>query len=119
MEELIPILRDLLQNEINITYDESKLLIQLKVTTEFEGKLAEPKEIIAMLQMFGGLREDVSMEIIIDNQLRQISLKFNSNDEYDKIKVIMEKIWDKTIDIFTNVVRGNFRVINDVPEIDE
>jgi len=119
MEELYPILKDMLKESIEIKVDKPNLTIYLIIKNRSKGNLAEPKEIIIMLKMFGGLREDIPIDINIDNKMHQIALKFQDETDFNKIQEIMETIWENTINMLIQVTNGNFNIINDIPDVDE
>lgn len=119
MEELYPILKDMLKESIEIKIDKPNLTIYLTLKNQIKGKIAEPKEIIIMLKMFGGLREDIPMDINIDNEMQQIALKFQDEADFNKIQDIMETIWENTVNLLIQVTKGNFNIINDIPDVDD
>ncbi|MFX0025500.1 MAG: hypothetical protein ACFE8M_03735 [Candidatus Hermodarchaeota archaeon] len=119
MEELYPVLKDMLKKSIEIKIDKPNLTIYLIIKNQIKGNVAEPKEIIIMLKMFGGLREDIPMEININNEIQQIGLKFQDETDFNKIQNIMETIWEDTVNLLIEVTKGNFNIINDIPDVDD
>ncbi|MFX0020119.1 MAG: hypothetical protein ACFFAF_15465 [Candidatus Hermodarchaeota archaeon] len=119
MEELYPILKNMLKKSIDIKIDKPNLTIYLTLKNQIKGKIAEPKEIIIMLKMFGGLREDIPMDITIDNEIQQITLKFQDKTDFNKIQDIMETLWENTVNMLIQVTKGNFKIINDIPDVDD
>jgi preprotein translocase subunit SecA len=69
--------------------------------------------------MFGGLREEVPLDIEIDKENRKINLKFENMENFEKILGITTKIWDNAVDMLIQVTEGNFDVIRDIPDVDE
>jgi hypothetical protein len=119
MEELHPILKDMLNKLIEIKIDKPNLTIYLNLKKRIKGSIAEPKEIIIMLKMFGGLREIIPMDIKIDNEIQEITLKFQDEADFNKIQDIMETIWENTINLLIEVTKGNFNILNDIPDVDD
>lgn len=118
MEELLPSLKDMLKEAIDIKKDASKLAIALIVKNKVEGVVAEPEEIILMLKMYGGLREEIPMEIIIDNPTQMITLKFQNEENFKKIAKIFETIWDNAVDLLFQAIESDFSRIKNIPDID-
>jgi len=119
MEEILPILKNMLKKSIEIKSDASKLNIAISVKNKLDGNIAEPNEIIVMLKMFGGLKEDVPMEIDINNETQIIELKFQTEEAFKKIQKIMETIWDDAVDILEQTMQGDLSRIKDIPNIDD
>ena len=119
MEELLPILKNMLKKSIEIKSDASKLSIAIIVKNKLDDNIAEPNEIIVMLKMFGGLKEDVPMEIDINSETQIIELKFQNEEDFKKIQKIMETIWDDAVDILEQTIQGDFSRIKDIPNIDD
>ncbi|MGB5910678.1 MAG: hypothetical protein WBH31_05740 [Promethearchaeia archaeon] len=119
MEELYPILKDMLKESIEMKVDKPNLAIYLILKNRIKGNLAEPKEIIIMLKMFGGLRENIPMDIKIDNEMQRIALTFQDESDFSKIQEIMETLWENTINMLIQVTKGNFNIINDIPDVDD
>lgn len=119
MEELFTTLKNRLKNSIEIKADQPNLIISIIIKSEVKGKIAEPDEVLVMLKMFGGLREEVPLDIEIDNENRKINLKFENMENFEKILDITTKIWDNAVDMLIQVTDGNFDVIRDIPDVDE
>jgi len=119
MEELLPILKNMLKISIEIKSDASKLSIAIIVKSKLGSNIAEPNEIIVMLKMFGGLKEDVPMEININNKTQVIELKFQTEEDFKKIQKIMETIWDDAVDMLEQTMQGDLSHIKNIPNIDD
>ena len=119
MEELLPVLKDMLKKAITVNKDKSALTITLKVTQKFKRKLADPEEIIIMLKMFGGLKEEIPMDITIDNENQLIDIKLKNEEDFFKLDEIFAKIWDNAVDMLVELLDGNFDAIKDIPRIDD
>jgi len=72
-----------------------------------------------MLKIYGGLREDIPMEIDIDNDSQNISLKFQNEEGFKKVEKILETLWDNAVDILVSVIEGDISRIKDIPKIDD
>jgi len=118
MEDLFPSLKDMLKKAIEITTDESKLAISMTVKNKLDAVVADPGEIIIMLKMYGGLREDIPMEIDIDNDAQNITLKFQNEEGFKKVEKIMEKLLDNAVDMLVQATEGDISRIKDIPNID-
>ncbi|MFX0176256.1 MAG: hypothetical protein ACFE85_08505 [Candidatus Hodarchaeota archaeon] len=119
MEEIFPLLKDMFKKSIDIQKDESNLLISIIIKSNVKGNLAEPEEIIIMLKMFGGLKEDIPIDIDINNESQIIELKFEDNPNFEKVSLMMDKIWDNVVDMLIQLVDGNYNIIKDIPNIDD
>jgi len=119
MEEIIPSLKGMLKDATNIKSDATKFEITITVLTKIKGIVADPDEILAMLKMFGGLKEDVPMEININNETQVIQLKFQTEEDFKKIQKIMETIWDDAVDMLEQASQGDFSRIKNIPNIDD
>lgn len=119
MEELLPSLKGILKEAIEIGTDASKLAIKLTIKNKIDGIVAEPKEIIVMLKMYGGLREEIPMEINIDNLNQTITLKFQIEENFKKLSKIFETLWDNTVDLLFQAIESDFSRIKNIPDIDD
>ncbi len=119
MEELLPSLKGILKEAIDIKTNALKLAISMTIKNNIDGVIAEPEEIIIMLKMYGGLREDIPMEIDIDNDGQTITLKFKNEEDFKKVEKIMETIWDNAVDLLIQVLEGDLSRIKDIPNIDD
>jgi hypothetical protein len=118
MEEIFPLLKDMLKEQIEINKNESKLQISIIIKSEVKGNLAEPEEIIIMLKMFGGLREEIPIEININNERQIIDLKFDDEEDFKKVSSMLDKVWDNAVEMLIELTEGNYNVIKDIPDID-
>jgi hypothetical protein len=109
----------MLKEAIEIRSDALNLTIELIVKKKINADLAEPEEIIVMLKMYGDLREDIPMEISIDNETQIITLKFQKEEEFNKVANIFETIWDNAVNLLTQAIKSDFSRIKNIPNIDE
>jgi len=119
MEEIIPSLKGMLKDAIIIKSDATRFEIKITVLNKISENVADPDEILVMLKMFGGLKEDVPMEIDINNKTQIIELKFQTEEDFKKIQKIMETIWEDAVDMLEQTIRGDFSRIKTVPNIDD
>lgn len=119
MEELLPHLKSILKETIDIELDASNFVILMTVKKDIEGIIAEPEEIITMLNMYGGLSEEISMEIDIDNETQIITLKFQEEEDFQKIAKILETIWDNAVELLVQATNGDFSRLKNIPNIDD
>jgi hypothetical protein len=119
MEEILPSLKGMLKDAIDIKSDVTRLGIIITVLNKIKGNVADPDEILVMLKMFGGLKEDVPMEININNETQIIEIKFQNEEDFKKIQKIMETIWDDAVDMLEQASQGDFSRIKNIPNIDD
>lgn len=119
MEEILPNLKDSFTSNIEIKVDEANLTLSMIIKRkEIRGGFATPKEVRNMLQIFGGLKEKLPMEINIDDKAKKIDLKFQNKADLEKIKVVMDNIWDRTIEILEKAIAGDFGILKEIGDIE-
>jgi len=109
----------MLKEAVEIKIHASRLTISMVIKSDIKGVVADPNEIIIMLKMYGGLREDIPMEIDIDNNAQKITLKFQNEEGFKKVEKIMEKLWDNAVDMLVSAIEGDISRIKDIPNIDD
>ena len=116
MAEIMELIKDKLKSVLEVNYDENNLVIIINVKGEIQKSeiLAEPNEVKDMLRILGGLTEDVSMDIEIDNKARNITLSFQNKEELEKVKRVLDNIWERTIHIFDELEKGNNSILRGV-----
>jgi len=119
MEEILARLKGMLKDATVIESNVTKFEINITIVDKISGNVAEPDEIIVMLKMYGGLREDIPMEIDIDNEAQSITLKFKNEEDFKKVKKIMETLWDNAVDMLTSAMEGDISRIKDIPNLDD
>ncbi len=119
MEEILPRLKGMLKDATVIKSDVTKFEIVITIVNKISGNVAELDEIIVMLKMYGGLREDIPMEINIDNDAQTIALKFQNEEDFKKVAKIMETLWDNAVDMLTSAMEGDISRIKDIPNLDD
>ena len=119
MEEILPRLKGMLKEATVISSDANKFEISITVVKKINGIVAEPDEIIVMLKMYGGLKEDIPMDINIDNDAQRITLKLQNEADFKKVAKIMETLWDNAVDMLTSAMEGDVSRIKDIPNLDD
>jgi len=118
MEDILQNLKSMLKEAIDVKTDASRLTISMTIKNKIDGLVADPDEIIIMLKMYGGLREDIPMEIDIDNKAQNIALKFQNEEGFKKVEKIIENLWDNAVDMLVSAIEGDVSRIKDIPNID-
>lgn len=119
MEELIPIMKEKFKEKILIIEDKERLTITLIVKGDIFGKFLYPDEIPIILKLYGGLKEDLQMEININEKEQKADIILENEDDFKKIKSIMKNLWENAVDMLAELLKGKYDVIKDVPNIDK
>jgi hypothetical protein len=119
VEELLPSLKGMLKDAIDINTDALNLTITLTIKKKVDGVIAEPEEVGVMLKMYGGLTEEIPMEINIENENQKIILKFQNEEDFKQIAESFKKIWDNAIDLLYQAIESDFSRIKNIPDIDD
>jgi hypothetical protein len=121
MTEMLEMVKSRLESYLEVRVDEKNLLIILSVIKEIQKSdvLAEPHEVKDMLRILGGLTEDVSMKIEIDNNARKIKFIFQNKEDLEKVKRVLDHIWERTIHIFEELEAGNTDTLRGVGDFSE
>ena len=69
--------------------------------------------------MFGGLKEEIPIKIDIDEEKQLIKLEFDSEENFDRGLYMMENIWDNAIELLDKALQGDFKQINEIPNVDD
>lgn len=121
MAEIMELIKNKLQSVLEVNYDENNLIILLNVKGEIQKSdiLAEPNEVKDMLRILGGLTEDISMDIEIDNKARNIKLTFQNKEDLENVKSVLDNIWERTFHIFVELEKGNNNVLRGVGDFND
>lgn len=119
MEEILPTLKKKIQEKIHIKEDESNLSLTIMITGTLFGKIAYPGEIETMLVMFGGLNKDFPKHVSVNEEEQKIMIRVENQADFLLLQTAFKGIWDNAIFLFSEILKGNFDVIRDLPEIDE
>ena len=119
MEEILPS-KDVLKEATKIEVDEENLVLKLTVKSKIDLKndFASPIEVKEMLQIFGGLKEDIPMNIRVDNKAQKIEFKFDSKDNMNKIHSILNSLWDRVENLLRQVIAGDLSGLEEIGDID-
>ncbi len=119
MEGFLPIMKEKFKEKIEIKDDEQNLTITLIVKGDIFGKFLYPDEIPIILKLYGGLKEDLQMEIKINEEEQIVNIVLKNLDDFKKIQSIMKNIWENAVDMLAELLKGNYEIIKDVPNIDD
>ena len=121
MAEILELIKNRLKSVLEVNVDEKNLLIIIDVKEEIQKSdiLAEPQEVKDMLRILGGLTEEIPMEIEIDNKTRNIKLTFQNKEDLEKVKSVLDNIWERTMHIFNELEKGNNNILRGVGDFSE
>ena len=121
MAEDLEMIKNRLESLLEVNVNEKNLFIILNVKGEIQKseKLAEPHEVKDMLHIFGGLKEEISMEIEIDNITKSIKLIFTNKEDLDNVRIILDNMWERIIHIFDELEQGNANVIRGIGDFSD
>ena len=113
-------LKDMLNEATNIEVDEDNLVLKLILKSKIDLKddFASPSEVKEMLQIFGGLKEDVPMEIKVDSVAQKIEFVFDSKDDMNTIHIILKNLWDRVVNLLSQVMAGDLSGLREIDDID-
>ena len=124
MEELFPKLSDIFNDTIEIREVKEQLLIELKINKKdlVPGDLGKPYEVKEMIRMFGGVKEDISMDVTVDENTNIITIKMQNNEDFETINTAMKNLWERASNLLieaTNMepgTAGSFKELGDFEE---
>jgi len=121
MENLIDGLKDMLKNQISIETNDKELIINLNLRGERKNKdeLGDETELRDMLKIFGGLKEEIQMNINIDEESQKFSIKFTNKEDMEKVHKILENLWERAADLLKKAFIGDFKAIKDLGDFTE
>lgn len=119
MERLLPIMKDLFKEKIDLKNDKAAFKITININGEIKGTFLYPDEIPIILKLYGGLKEDIQMKVNAIESEKRIDILFENLEDFTKVLSIMETIWDNAVDILGELLKGNYHVIKDVPNISD
>jgi len=124
MEELIPKLSNLLNKAIEIREDKNQLLIELNVKKKdlIPGDLGTPNEVKDMIRVFGGVKQNIPMEINIDEKTKTITLKLLKKEDFEIISTAMKNIWGRVPELLLkafNAEPGKTTEFRDLGDFDD
>ena len=124
MEELYPKLSDSLKKVVEIIEVEDQLKIELRVKNKdlLPGDLGSPTEIKEMIKIFGGVSQDIIMEIIVDEKANIITIKLQKREDFEIVKNAMITIWERAAELLEKSIstepgrNDEFRALGDFDE---
>lgn len=124
MEELYPKLIDIFNDTIEIREVKEQLLIELKINKKdlVPGDLGKPYEVKEMIRMFGGVKEDISMDVAVDENTKIITIKMQNNEDFETISTAMKNLWERASNLLIEASTvepgtvGKFKEIGDFDE---
>ena len=101
MEDLLPNLSDLLKKSIRIEENNDKLSIKLEVKNKelILGDLGKPFEIQEMIRLFGGLKQNISMEIDVNEETKIITIIPSNKGDFEAVSSAMKHVWDRASEL--------------------
>ncbi|NVM31826.1 MAG: hypothetical protein HWN65_23505 [Candidatus Helarchaeota archaeon] len=121
MEEYLLQIKKTLDEIVQIKVDENNFVLSMIIKGEKKMKsdLANPSEVKDMLRIFGGLKEDLPMEIDIDEKAQQINMKFHNKDNMIKVRNILDNLWDRTADLLKKALASDFAALKDLGDFND
>ncbi|TFG23635.1 MAG: hypothetical protein EU529_06755 [Promethearchaeota archaeon] len=124
MEELFPKLSNIFNDTIEIREDKEQLLIELKIKKKeiAPGDLGKPNEVKEMIRMFGGVKQEISMDIVVNENTNIITIKMRNKEEFETISTAMKNLWEHASNLLieaSNVEPGSAGTFKDLGDFDE
>ena len=124
MEELFPKLVDIFNDTIDIREVKEQLLIELKIKKEdlVPGDLGKPYEVKEMIRTFGGVKQEISMDITVDENTNIITIKMQNTEDFETISTAMKNLWERASNLLIEASTqepgtvGKFKEIGDFEE---
>ena len=124
MEELYPKLSDSLKKVVEILEVEDQLKIELRVKNKdlLPGDLGSPTEVKEMIRIFGGVSQDIIMEVIVDEKANIITIKLQKREDFEIVKKAMRTIWERAAELLKKAIstepgrNDEFRALGDFDE---
>ncbi|TFF97880.1 MAG: hypothetical protein EU540_08450 [Promethearchaeota archaeon] len=124
MEELFPKLNNIFNDTIEIREDKDQLLIELKIKKKdiVPGDLGKPNEVKEMIRMFGGVKQEISLDVAVDENTNIITIKMRNKEEFEIISTAMKNLWKNASNLLieaSNVEPGSAGSFKDLGDFDE
>ena len=124
MEELLPKLSDSLKNAIEIRENENQLLIEFELKRDdfVPGDIGTPDEINEMIKIFGGLTQEIPIDIKVNENTKTIYLRMESKEDFKIMQNVMKNIWNRAAELLQNAFNAEpgkteeFRALGDFGE---
>ncbi|MFX0186215.1 MAG: hypothetical protein ACFE8A_00615 [Candidatus Hodarchaeota archaeon] len=124
MEELLPKLSNLLNDAVEIRENKEQLLIELKIRKKdlILGDLGKPNEVKEMIKVFGGVKQDIPIDVAVDEKTNIITLKLLYKEDFKLISTAIKNLWERVsallIEAF-NAEPGKIGKFKDLGDFDE
>jgi hypothetical protein len=101
MEDLLPNLSDLLKKSIRIEENNDKLSIKLEVKNKelILGDLGKPFEIQEMIRLFGGLKQEIPLEIDLNEETKVITILLSNKGDFEAVSSAIKNVWDRASEL--------------------
>lgn len=121
MERFVARAKELFEETVQIKAIEKDLVLSIIVKSDkkVKGNFADQIEVKDMLRMFGGLNEDIAMEIDIDEESQKIDLKFQNKDNYIKVRNVLDNLVERIIDLTYKALDGDVSHFKDLGDFND
>ena len=124
MEELVPKLSDSLKKVVKIIENKDQLSIEIIVKNEdlVPGDLGSATEVKEMIRIFGGVAQDIIMEVDVNEKANIITVKVHEVEEFELVKKAIGTIWDRAAELLQKAfaaepgTTNEFRALGDFDE---
>jgi len=124
MEDLLLKLSESLSNAVEITENENQLVIELKLKKKdyISGDLGSANEIREMIQIFGGVSQEIPIEIEVNESSRTVSFKMKNKEDFEIIRTTLKTIWQRAAELLQKAFNAEpgkteeFRALGDFDE---
>jgi hypothetical protein len=101
MEDLLPKLSELLKKSIRIEENNDKLSIKLEVKNKelILGDLGKPFEIQEMIRLFGGLKQEIPLEIDLNEETKVITILLSNKGDFEAVSSAIKNVWDRASEL--------------------
>ncbi|MHA1257597.1 MAG: hypothetical protein ACTSPS_18580, partial [Promethearchaeota archaeon] len=109
---------------VEIIEVEDQLKIELRVKNKdlLPGDLGSPAEVKEMIRIFGGISQDIIMEVIVDEKANTITVKLQKREDFIIVKNAMRTIWERAAELLEKSIstepgrNDEFRALGDFDE---
>ena len=101
MEDILPKLSELLKSSIRIEeiIDNLTIKLEFKNNELIPGDLGKPFEIQEMIRVFGGLKQNISMEIDVNEETKIITIIPSNKGDFEAVSSAMKHVWDRASEL--------------------
>ena len=124
MEELLFKLSKLLNDAVEIGINKEQLLIELKIKKKdlIPGDLGKVHEVKEMIRVFGGVNQDIPMDVTVDEKTKIITFKLLNKEDFEIISTAIKNLWKRISDLLIeafNAEPGKIGKFKDLGDFDE